>query len=574
MSRTLLLGISSVMCWTMVPEFAQAQTFLGKNESAWVAELEKGNTAARRGAAFALGKLGAPSAVAVLQKHLRNDSDEWVREASACALGEIVGRVKAARDDRLLNVLAETMRTDQKGVTKEKPDGSPFVRRAAAYAIGCMGVDAHMALTQLREVVADKKSPPVVRQNAAWALGKLGPRAIDDLKKVLDDDDSLVKRDAALSMEKWVPEDIRPALAELARLCKKDRDPASAKSAEVRRANSEVRRAALLVLIKAVAPGDDQYINDIRTALEDTEEEEDIHNLAALTLASIGGKDAAVAVPQLSKALTQKGDLELRRQAAALLRNIGPEAKSAKFALIDALGDADPELRKYAAVALGGIGEDAREAYLPLLNMLENTSERDEARIKAAFALKRMGNFPTSVEALPRLLTILGSPKQPVGVRARVVWVLRVHILELRTQPEAIPPFIQVLKEGKTLENKMLRYDCAATLGLIQQADVDPLALETLHEFLKDNTISLFAGVDSKVQGKGPEGVQGKAVVKDHGKDDGRVVAAQALEFIGAERVSRHEGIVAELHKLANDQKTFDDLRERCEGLLQKIEKK
>ena len=168
MSRKLFLSLFLALCSTILPEFAHGQTFLGKNLAEWTTELEKGNTAARRGAAFALGKLGAPSAVSVLKKALHNDSDEWVREACACALGEISSRnLKTASDAGLLSFLAETMHCDKKGVTTENPGGSPHVRRAAAYAVGCMGVGARPALPQLREAALTDKSP-VVRQNAAW----------------------------------------------------------------------------------------------------------------------------------------------------------------------------------------------------------------------------------------------------------------------------------------------------------------------------------------------------------------------------------------------------------------------
>ena len=52
------------------PGLAQAQTFLNKNAQAWLHDLEKGNASARRGAAFALGKLAAGPALTALEKSL------------------------------------------------------------------------------------------------------------------------------------------------------------------------------------------------------------------------------------------------------------------------------------------------------------------------------------------------------------------------------------------------------------------------------------------------------------------------------------------------------------------------
>ena len=391
----------------------------------------------------------------------------------------------------------------------------------------------------------------------------------------MEDPDPLVKRDAAGSMEKWPPEEVRPALPELVWLCREDKKLSPAN-------NSEVRRAALIVLIKAVNPDDHQYIADILVALADPDEE--IRNYAALTVGNIGGDESAEATPQLLKALTQKSNLELCRQAAMALRNIGPPAKDAVPALIEALGDADASLRNNAAVALGGIGDNdgkrknpalnAREAYLPLLKMLENTSESDQARVEAAFAMSRMGKFPAAQEAVPRLLKILGAAKQSPDVRERVVWALRVHTIDLRTMDGVIPAFSQVLTEDKTVENKMLRYDCAYMLGMLQRDKVEPLTLDTLHEFLKDTEIGVYDRKKSRVTGAGIDAPKGSGSVVELGKGDGRVMAVQALEVIGANTVRRHKGIVAELRKLANSRDTFVDLRIMCQGLLEEMNKR
>ena len=55
-------------------------------------------------------------------------------------------------------------------------------------------------------------------------------------------------------------------------------------------------------------------------------------------------------------------DVESRRQAAAILAEMGGGARRAMADLVEALDDADPEVRRLAVQSLGNIGPDAREA--------------------------------------------------------------------------------------------------------------------------------------------------------------------------------------------------------------------
>lgn len=54
-------------------------------------------------------------------------------------------------------------------------------------------------------------------------------------------------------------------------------------------------------------------------------------------------------------------DVESRRQAAAMLAEMGSGARRAMADLVDALDDPDPEVRRLAVQCLGNIGADARE---------------------------------------------------------------------------------------------------------------------------------------------------------------------------------------------------------------------
>src|SRR5947209_14146481 len=76
------------------------------------------------------------------------------------------------------------------------------------------------------------------------------------------------------------------------------------------------------------------------------------------------------AVPALGDALKGK-EAALRRNAAYVLGELGPDAKDAVGALADALRDEDAGTRQYAAAALGRIGPDASAATPGLVAALQ-----------------------------------------------------------------------------------------------------------------------------------------------------------------------------------------------------------
>lgn len=501
-----------------------AQSFLGKDVHAWQRELSSAVSRERRSAAFALGKLasaGAP-ALADLKRALGAEKDASVREAIAFALGEI-GRdsLLAGRDADLVPLLAKTLK-----------DPDPLVRRSAAFALGCLAEGADAALPALAAALGDDSA--AVRQNAAWALGKLGAPAVPALRQALKDADGLVQRDAAASLNQVPPDAAKAALPELLEVC--------------RVGNSQARRASLDVLLRVVGPDDKAAIPALQQALLDTDLE--VRRNAALALSNIGGPEAVPALNVLLDAL-RRGEPELRRQAAAAIRNLGPEAKAAVPYLIAALRDADEETRGNVALALGGLSSSAEAAYLPLVDRVADGKETADNRFKAATALQRLGSAPDSEKALPTLLGILTDPDQNGRVRWRIVWALRAHQEKLLRLPGIFPAFTKVLGEKRTADNRMLRYDCAYMLGMLQQADAPDAALNVLREYLDDDTIRIFRGAKSSVGGTGLESGSGKASFAEVGTGDGRVLAIQALRKIGPARVGRRKDIVAKLEDLA-----------------------
>ncbi len=463
-----------------------------------------------------------------------------MREAAAYALGEI-GRENVAKpsDPVLVSTLAQALN-----------DSDPLVRRSAACALGNLGAAA--AGNALTVALGDPR--PEVRQNVAWALGRIGPSGIPGIRKALGDTDSLVKRDAAAALTPLDPKMARAALNELLPLCLEN--------------NSEVRKAALIVLVKIVGPDDTAAAEPIRRALTDSDAE--VGANAALALSNIGGKDAVAAVPVLQKAL-RTGDVELRRQAAAAIRNIGPDAKEAVPDLTRALSDADGETRTNAALALGGIGPASEPAVPALIQVIANATEKSDTRIEAAVALSRIGPAPAALQAIPTLLAVLRDPAHDSKVRERIVWSLRVHKGNLRTLPGIYPAFTKVLGEPAGEANRMLRYDCAYMLGVLQGPEVAPAAMNVLLEFLKDDTIQIFDNKKTSVGGTGQETSSGKANVMEVGKGDGRVMVTQALTQIGPARLGDRRDIVQQLRLLANDEAVSRDLRDECKKLLKSV---
>ena len=140
--------------------------------------LDATNAAARRNAAWAIGELtnmrGSERDGAVEPLiNLLSDSDEWVRMATARALGEI-------RDERAAERLTALLSDDYWRV-----------RELAAWALGEMKEEASVAAL-CNVLVSDSR--PEVRTTAAWALGEIqSSKAVAALRQALDDPEQSVR---------------------------------------------------------------------------------------------------------------------------------------------------------------------------------------------------------------------------------------------------------------------------------------------------------------------------------------------------------------------------------------------
>jgi HEAT repeat protein len=143
-----------------------------------------------------------------------------------------------------------------------------------------------------------------------------------------------------------------------------------------------------------------------------------LRNRAGRALAQIGG---ASVTPLIE--LLKHEDMLVRRQAAAALARIGPDARAAQPALVTALKDSSASVRALAASALGEINTDVPATARALAAML---TEGEPVRGQVSAALVRLGRpaVPALCDALrdkqaneryhsARILALLGPEAAP-----------------------------------------------------------------------------------------------------------------------------------------------------------------
>ncbi len=169
-------------------------------------------------------------------------------------------------------------------------------------------------------------------------------------------------------------------------------------------------------------------------------------------------------VPILVKVLKNDRDYTVRVVAAASLGEIGPAAKNAVPALVQALSEKDREMRKHAATALYMIGPAAVPGLVEALR-----DNNQEVGVWAATALGWIG--PAAVPALERAI----KDRDP---RVRV---LAVAALGKAAGEDAVTALVAALTD----KNWEVRSGAARILGLIGPAAKD--AVPALKQALRDN---------------------------------------------------------------------------------------
>jgi len=510
----------------------QGPKFLDRPMGDWVKDLSDADPEVRRGAAFALGKIGgeggSAAAVDALTRAL-GDRDAAVRDFAASGLGDVLTALGdggaaywAAAGPALRAAL--------------KDDKEPRVRRSAAYALGAFGPAAEPARDDLIAAAGD--SSPIVRQNAAWALGRLGKDAGEDgvaqLRNLLKDDEPLVRRDAL------------HALGEVGNPTAHSAVPAMLKTAGAE-TDAVVRKAAVEALAHLVGKEDRENASDLYPLLQDKDSETRFN--AAFVLGIIGGKEAVEALPALVEALKDQ-DPHFQELAAGTLGNLGPDAAPAVEDLGRALVEAKPpKVRVNAALALAHIGPDAARAMPQILQALRYNEADDRynaVRRYAAEALVAV-KYPGVIPAIPDVLKIVKADPDGV-VRQRCLWAL-FDVEDL--DKYGITPVLTGVLDETAADSALLRYDAARVLALRLGDKAPAKTADVLLDMLTNRALVIFNGNDTKVSGVGGEGTGGTSQVQTKQGGDARYMAAQALGWLG--KKANRPDIVKALEVAAQD---------------------
>ena len=228
-------------------------------------------------------------------------------------------------------------------------------------------------------VAQSKNKDQSIRQQAASALGNLGPTGVPALTELLDDEKRDVRLAAIEALGKLGP-NAKTAIPALVQSCKsgdyylvdsnveslRKIGPAAVPAiTELLGDNaSEIRRAAAWAL-KQMGAEAAPAIPALRNLVK--EGRDFVSSVAASALATIGPP----AIPALSELLKDQ-DWYVRWRAVWTLREMGPRAKSAASALLPLLTDSNAMVREAAAEALGKIGS----VTAPRLQMRSRTRMR------------------------------------------------------------------------------------------------------------------------------------------------------------------------------------------------------
>jgi HEAT repeat protein len=525
------------------PARAQGGKFLGRSLLAWMEDLRKPDARVRRSAAFALGRLGDDAYIAAgeLARRAVDDRDAGVREMSASAVGDIAVDFKGN-----LETLWEKVGADL--VKALRQDTSPKVRCGAAYALGAFGKPAKEAVPVLKEALRDAEAG--VRQNAAWALGRIGAgvdgAAVDSLCDLLRDPQALVRRDAAAALGALGHDRARAAARPLVELVKDEKD-------EV------VRRSALDALAHLADKEHEGLAPELYPLLEGKDAE--TARAAAFVLVRMGERPAAKAVPVLRKALADP-DPGVQALAAAALGSAGPKAAEAVLDLAKALNTSkDPVVRRNCVLALAKVGPEARTAVPDLAEALKRVpgapsdpqrgKPYEEVREYAAYALAQI-EYPANEKAIPAIREVIRDKRENPTLRQRCVWTLfkaKGEDLKGRKLDEVLA---KVLEETGPGPAALLRYDSARLLAYALGNDAPDKTVDVLLEMLTNKGLLVYRGSGAEAQGIGDEARRGGTAVKEDVGGDARFMAAQALGWMKGKTKARPDAMRA-LREAAGD---------------------
>lgn len=349
----------------------------------------------RNGAAVALALLGpkAADAVPALQQALK-DADPRVRIRAADALWSVEKKGQPAvatlidalnspdaqvrrRAVDVLTVIGPEARDAVPALTRGLKDKDEALASKYAAALAAVGPDAKAAVPVLAEVVKNTERP-ALRVAAIDALGKIGPdaRVATPYLLTLVKDPSTQVRNLAVDALGRIgadPKEAGPVLVEALR------NPGQV--------SPNLIQAALQKLGPAVIP-------EVAKMLQDPKPNVRAQGAALLGRYGAAAKDA---VPALTEALKDDQDLVAIHAARALWEI--DQSLAGIPTLIKILGSASGNMRALAATTLGGIGPKAREAVPALVEAAKGDDPRMRQAARSALekvdpeAAKQLGNM-------------------------------------------------------------------------------------------------------------------------------------------------------------------------------------
>ncbi|MHB1425241.1 MAG: HEAT repeat domain-containing protein [Gemmataceae bacterium] len=402
-----------------------------------VAALNDNEAARREAAADILGRIGPPARAAVpALLVLLKDKSSAVAFRAAMALSQIDSTRAAAAVPLLSDAL------DDPG---------------AAAALANIGPDARAAVPALIAALKPRKGvahQEALRAGARLALARIGTPAVSALIEVLKDKRDGVAQRAAGDALGWVLPPSKEAVPALIQALKNDRVHAGVYAHALGQLGPLAfaavpdltdlltdpgNRPASAVALVRIDPGQAAKVVPLLVKdLQAAEENQRLAAVLALTVIGPAAKEAApalvdalrdrqlsaaalIALPALGAAavpnlieLLKSPQADHRLLALQVLAKIGAEASAALLPAIASLLDADSAVRVWAAVVIQAIGPDARAAVPILIANLR--SLRPEVRSAAAAALGHIG--PDAKEARQLLLECLLDAEEDVRYAA------------------------------------------------------------------------------------------------------------------------------------------------------------
>lgn len=227
------------------------------------------------------------------------------------------------------------------------------------------------------------------------------------------------------------------------------------------------------------------------------------------------------------KTASGKDDPSVRLQAVTLLKELGPEARDAVPALVEALKDDDLHVRTVAAATLEPLApKEATTEVIP--NLMALLPAHDAASAAAARTLSRFG--PEARPAIPALLEMLKAKDARVRLNAaRTLGKIKADAVG------AVPDLITMALKD---EDPKAREHAAEALG-----DIGPAASEgvpaLIEVVMKDKVARVRRDAARSLGQIGPPAALPavpalKGLLKDEDKEV-REFAAKALRLLGAD---------------------------------------